>query len=80
MFRPLRDLRGLDARAVAASLADSDNEVPIPCNAPCSALVLCDSDDEVLFLRPVLSCPSSTLHPFVLPHPALQACGYRRNA
>jgi hypothetical protein len=37
------------AHAAAALLADSDEQVPIPHVPPRSALVPCDSDDEVLF-------------------------------
>jgi hypothetical protein len=58
------------ARAATTSLADSDDELSI---SPRSALVLCDSDDEVPVPRPMLSCPSSTSRPFVRPAP--QACG-----
>jgi hypothetical protein len=46
-----------------------------PCCVFHPALVLCDSDDEVLLPRPLLSCPSSTSCPFVRPLPAQQACG-----
>jgi hypothetical protein len=35
-----------------------------------SALVSCDSDDEALFARFLLSCSSSTSHSFVCPRPA----------
>jgi hypothetical protein len=58
------------AHAAAASLEDSDDKVPIPHFPPRSALVLCDSDDEVLIPRPMLSCPSSTSRPFARPQPA----------
>jgi hypothetical protein len=74
------------AHAAAASLADSDDEVHMYRIPPRSALVfvvyettvLCDIDDEVIVLSPLLSGPSSTSHPIVRPHPGLQACGCGR--
>jgi hypothetical protein len=58
------------ALAAAASLADGDDEVPIPRFPSCSALVWCDSDDEVLILRPMLSClPSTSFVPLSLCSP-----------
>jgi hypothetical protein len=47
----------------AASLLDSDDE-----GAFCAchlALVLCDSDNEVLILHPMHSCVPATFRPFV---------------
>jgi hypothetical protein len=63
------------AHATAASLAKSDDDIPIPRIPPRNALVLCDSEDEVLTLHRMRSCPSSTSHPFVCPCSAPQACG-----
>jgi hypothetical protein len=51
------------ARAAAASVAESDDEVPMSRIPPRSALASCDGDDEVLIPRPILSCPASTSRP-----------------
>jgi hypothetical protein len=55
------------AHAMTASLAESDNDVPILRIPPRSALVSCDSDDEALVPLPLLLVPLLAL--------ALQACG-----
>jgi hypothetical protein len=69
----------LPDHAAAASLADSAAKVPIPRIPPRSALVLSDSDDEVLIPRLImLSCVPSTSRPFVHPRPARQASGRGR--
>jgi hypothetical protein len=64
------------ADAAAASLADSDDYVHVPCNPARSALVSWDSDDEVLIPHPMPSCPSSTSGPIVGPHSAPQVSGH----
>jgi hypothetical protein len=48
--------------------------VPISHISPCSALISCGRDDKVLVPGPMLSSPSSTSRPFLLPRPARQSC------
>jgi hypothetical protein len=48
--------------------------VPISHISPCSALNSCGRDDKVLVPGPMLSPPSSTARPFLLPRPARQSC------
>jgi hypothetical protein len=58
---------------MSASLAESDDDVPILRIPPRSALVSCDSDDEVLVPLPLLLVPPPL--PVPLLALALQACG-----
>jgi hypothetical protein len=65
--------------AAPLKLADGDDEVHILHVPPQSALVFeCDNDDEVIYPRPMLSCPSSTSRLLVRPRAAPQACGRGR--
>jgi hypothetical protein len=64
--------------AAAASLADINDEIPIPRIPPHSSLVSVDSDDEVLIPRPTLSRPSSATCPFGCPCLAPPAGGLGR--
>jgi hypothetical protein len=59
-------------QAAATSLADRADEAPMPRLLPLFALVVSDSDHEVLF-----SCPACS-RPFACPRPAPQASGRGR--
>jgi hypothetical protein len=63
------------AHVVAASLADSYDEVPILHIPHGSPLISCDGDDEVLISLPMLACSSSTPRPFLRPRPAELVAG-----
>jgi hypothetical protein len=67
--------RQYSAHGAAGPLVDNDGEVPIPRFSSRSALALCGIADEVLLLRPMLSCLSSISHPCVHTQPAPQASG-----
>jgi hypothetical protein len=60
------------AHSVAASLSDSDDEVPIPRFTPLSALLQRDNVDEVLIPEPMLSHFPSPFHSFIRPQPVPQ--------
>jgi hypothetical protein len=67
------------ARAAATSLADSDDEVHIPCFSRHTALLSCYGDVAVPLPRPSVSrLPSSTSLPIVRTQPAPQADGRDR--